>query len=119
MQPDSTKERLDKLRFLANVMDSRFEVLGVRVGLDSIIGLVPGLGDLVTSLVAWYIVLEAYEMGVPDNIVFKMAVSVLADMFIGSIPIIGDVIDVAYRVNEKNVSLVEKHLTQNTSSNRV
>ncbi len=92
-------------------MDSVFRVpgLGIRFGLDSIIGLVPGLGDTVTSFVSLYILNVASRLGVPRVTLIRMAANIAIDFAVGSVPLLGDVFDVYWKANQKNVELVRRH----------
>ncbi len=76
------------LQALANLMDSAFEIpgLGVSFGLDAILGLVPGLGDAVTSLISMYIVGAARRMGVPRVTLARMTLNIVIDWLLGSVP---------------------------------
>lgn len=92
-------------------MDSAFEIPGLklRFGVDSILGLLPGVGDLVTSFVSMYILQEAQRRGVSRVTLTRMSVNVLIDLLIGSIPLLGDVFDVIWKSNQKNVALLIQH----------
>ncbi|MEQ8332012.1 DUF4112 domain-containing protein [Nisaea sp.] len=106
---DREIERLDTL---ADWMDSRFRVPGTdfRFGLDAVAGLVPGVGDGATALLSLYIVIQARRMGAPLSLRIRMTGNVIADLLIGSIPLVGDVFDAGFKVNRRNVALLRKHL---------
>jgi hypothetical protein len=97
---------------LAHLMDGAFRIpgLNIRFGLDSIIGLVPGLGDLVTTLVSLYVVAAAQRYGVSRITTLRMGLNIGIDTVIGSIPLIGDLFDFAWKANERNVALVRTHM---------
>jgi hypothetical protein len=103
--------RLDRLDRIAASMDSRFRIPGtsIRFGWDSVIGLVPGVGDVATLGPAGYILLEGHRMGAPKPLLGKMAVWVAADWAVGSVPLIGDLLDVGIKANRRNVALLRKH----------
>lgn len=105
-------EDLARLERLATRMDSLFTVPGtrLRIGLDSILGLVPGIGDALTSAPALYIIAKAHQMGVPTGKKLRMGANVGIDFLIGSIPLIGDIFDVGYKGNLRNVALIRSHL---------
>jgi hypothetical protein len=92
-------------------MDTVFEVpgLGVRFGLDSILGLVPGLGDTATSLISFYILTAAVRRQVPKITVMRMALNVGIDYIFGSVPVLGDLFDVWWKSNTRNLELIQKH----------
>lgn len=104
--------RLERARSVADVLDSAFELplVGKRVGLDSIVGLLPAYGDAVTTVCALYIVYEAFRAGVPKPTLVRMLGNVVVDGAVGSIPVAGDVFDVFWKANRKNVKLFEAHL---------
>lgn len=108
-----------QLRQLARLMDGVFEIPGLRtrVGLDSILGLFPGLGDLISSLVTFYILQAAADHGVSRWTMTRMAANSLVDLTFGSVPVVGDVFDVYWKANERNVELLHRHVAaQQTGS---
>jgi hypothetical protein len=102
-------ERLDRLERLAHNLDSRYSVLGIRFGWDSILGLVPGLGDLATLGPAGFILLEAHRMGAPTSLKARMAANSGLDWLVGSVPLLGDALDVWLKANRRNVALLRDH----------
>src|SRR5690554_6634427 len=96
---------LQRLRRLAKLMDARFTIAGVPVGLDSIIGLVPGIGDTVTAAIALYPIYLAHRNGVRRSVLARMAGNVAIDWLVGAVPILGDIFDVAYKANLRNLKL--------------
>jgi hypothetical protein len=107
----SRKQRLERLDALASFMDSAVVIPGtnIRFGADALIGLVPGIGDLVTAGVASLIILEARRMGAPTHVVARMIGNVALDGLVGVIPVVGDLFDVAFRANLRNMRLLRKH----------
>ena len=99
------------VELLARWMDSVFEIPGTRIrfGLDAIIGLVPGLGDLITSVVSLYILRVASRRGVPRITLVRMASNIAVDYVLGSVPVVGDAFDVYWKANLKNVELLRRH----------
>lgn len=108
------------VELLARWMDSAFEIpgTGVRFGLDAIVGLVPGLGDLITSVVSLYILRVAERRGVPRVTLIRMASNIAIDYVLGSIPIAGDIFDVYWKSNLKNVELLRRHTLSTTAERR-
>ncbi|WP_417516241.1 DUF4112 domain-containing protein [Minwuia sp.] len=104
--------RLSRLEDVAEWMDTKFRIPGtqIRFGLDSIAGLVPGLGDGVTALPGLYIVKEAHAMGVRKRVLTQMLWNIFIDWLIGLIPLAGDIFDVGYKSNTKNVKLIREEL---------
>jgi C4-dicarboxylate transporter len=103
---------LDRLERFARLMDTAVRIpgTGIRVGLDSVIGLVPGIGDAVSAVFATWIVAEAARLGVPKRKLARMMGNVLIDAGIGAIPIAGDLFDVAFRANSRNFEILREHL---------
>lgn len=101
-------------------MDSAFEVpgIGIRFGLDSVLGLLPGAGDLATSLASIYILNSAHQNGVPRITLTRMTLNIAIDLVVGAIPIAGDVFDVYWKSNQRNVELLRRHLVANPATAR-
>lgn len=110
--PIDAMARLARLRRIALLMDSVVGIPGTRVrfGLDGLFGLAPGVGDAATAAVALYIVWEARRMGAPSELLARMAGNVAIDTFTGSVPLLGDLFDVAFKANLRNVALLEDWL---------
>jgi hypothetical protein len=94
-------------------MDDLFRVpiLGWRVGLDPLIGLIPGIGDTGTALVSFYILASAVRHGVPKITLLRMGMNIGIDYLLGSLPVVGDVADAWWKSNQKNVALLRKRAT--------
>ena|SRR5437867_576116 len=110
--PRETVSELDadllRARWLANLLDAQFNFMGVEFGLDAIVGLIPVAGDCLTAIAALYPVHLARKHKLGRTVRARMAFNVLMDFAMGAVPIIGDVIDVAYKANLKNLKLLEK-----------
>lgn len=104
-------QRLLALRKLATLLDSAFVVPGTnyRVGLDPILGLIPGLGDLVSPLFAIGIIWQAHDLGIPRVVQLRMLFNVGIDALIGAVPFIGDLFDFVWKANVKNLALLERY----------
>jgi hypothetical protein len=98
---------LQRARILANWLDARFEFMGIRFGLDALIGLIPVVGDTLTSLASAYLILIAQRHDLGKVVQARMAVNILVDWLPGLVPLVGDAIDVAYKANLKNLKLLE------------
>jgi hypothetical protein len=98
-------------RFLADLLDQRFTIPGtsVRIGLDPILGLVPGFGDLVANLTGSAILLIAAQFNIPKIVLLRMGLNIAVNALIGAIPIFGDVFSIWFRSNVKNVQLLERY----------
>lgn len=112
MTDESTEDALKRLEALGRLMDGAFHLPGtnVRFGLDAVIGLVPGIGDMVSGVVSSYLIWEARRLGVSKWVLTRMAANTLLDTTIGAIPLAGDVFDVMFRANMKNMALLRRHL---------
>jgi hypothetical protein len=101
-----------ELDLLAALLDSRWRIPGtsIRFGLDALVGLVPVLGDAATGVVSAYIVLRARNCGAGKTLVARMLGNVLIDTVVGSIPILGSIFDVYFKANNRNISLLRRHL---------
>lgn len=106
---DRTQNDIDKL---ARLLDSQFRVPGTqfRFGLDSIIGLIPGIGDALTGGLGLYIVNRARQEGAPGFMIVRMLSNLLIDTILGAIPVIGDLFDFGFKANAKNARMLQKHL---------
>ncbi len=98
------------IRRVATWLDDAFVIPGTRfsIGLDGLVGLVPGAGDLLTTLPALWIVLRALGLGVPRVVAGRMVLNILIDNAIGVIPVVGDLFDFAWKANRRNVELLER-----------
>ena len=104
--------QLASVRMLARLMDTAFEIPGTRIkfGLDALLGLLPGLGDAISSAIGGYIVLIAAQMGVPRAVLWRMTLNLGIDALVGVVPLLGDALDVAWKANVKNAALLERAL---------
>ena len=111
IQPSSDKRGLREIEFLAKLMDSRFRVPGtdIRFGLDALIGLIPVAGDLSTLAVSGYMLLILARNGASGFLLARMVLNVLIDTVVGMIPFLGDVFDVAFKANIRNLRLMQEH----------
>lgn len=104
--------RLERLRRFAHWMDAGLTVpfTSIRFGLDPIIGLVPGLGDAAGALLSSWILVEAVRLGASRATVARMAGNIAVDVLTGTVPVLGDLFDVAWKANLRNVALIERHV---------
>lgn len=110
--PTQQISKLTKLRRISKLLDNAIAIPGTKIsfGLDPILGFLPGGGDTVTGGIAAYIVIEAARMGIPREILWKMVGNILIDSFAGTVPVVGDLFDLGWKANVKNIELLEKHL---------
>jgi len=106
----ATSERLRRLRSLAWFLDNSTPLPGGwRIGVDALIGLIPGIGDAVGAVVSAYIINEARALGAPRSVLLRMSWNVMIDTILGAIPFAGDIFDAAYKANMKNLALLERY----------
>jgi hypothetical protein len=102
--------RIARLRTWAWLLDDVIPLPGgFRIGLDPLIGLAPGLGDLIGAMLSLAIIVEATRIGVSKTVAARMLINVLIDALVGSIPIAGDLFDAGYKANRRNLELLERY----------
>ncbi len=106
------KTDLGRARILANWLDARFSFMGIRFGLDALIGLIPVVGDTLTALASTYPIWVAQRHGLGRTVQMRMAWNVMLDWLPGLVPVVGDVFDVAFKANLKNLALLEAAATK-------
>lgn len=115
---DAQQRRLAGLGRLADLLDNALPVPGTsyRIGLDPLLGLIPGLGDLVSPLFTAAILLHAREMGVPKVVQARMLINAALDALVGAVPLAGDLFDFAWKANRRNLELLELHAREERSA---
>jgi hypothetical protein len=110
----SRRAALDRLDRLATVFDTAFVLPGtnVRFGVESLLRLVPGIGDAAASALSCYLLYEAHRLGVPRRLFARMVANVVLEGAIGAVPFAGDAFDVMFRANRRNVALLREHFAQ-------
>lgn len=101
-----------RLERLAWYMDSSIKIPGfnARIGLDGLIGLIPGAGDTIGALVSSIVISEAARMGVPKSVLLKMAFNIGIDVVVGAVPVFGDLFDFVWKANQRNIVLLNDYL---------
>ena len=109
MNKEIKEEKLIRLKRLSERLDDTFTIPGTKykIGIEALIGAVPIIGDLIGGILASYIMYSGMKMGAPPQIIARMAVNIAIDFTIRSIPIIGDLFDLVWKANKKNVELIE------------
>ena len=104
-------QRLAALKHFASLLDSAFVIPGTayRIGLDPIVGLVPGIGDLLSPLFTIGILWQSRDLDLPRVVQLRMLLNVAIDTVLGIVPVIGDIFDVAWKANDRNYALLEQH----------
>lgn len=108
---------LRRLRLIGHLLDNSIPIPGTnqRIGIDPILGLLPGAGDVLGTALSTYIVFEAARLGVPRATLTRMIGNILFETVTGSVPVLGDVVDAAWKANLKNLALLEMHLDPSVS----
>lgn len=115
----TTQSTLDRVRTLSYLLDNSIPIPGTsyRVGLDPLLGLVPGGGDTVGMILSAYIVMEGIRLRLPRESVTRMVSNLLLDAVLGTVPLVGDVFDATWKANSRNLALLEAHV-QNPEGSR-
>ena len=108
----SRGDAIGRMEMMAKLLDNAFVIPGTsqRVGIDAIIGLVPGVGDVVTTLLSSYVIWEARNLGVSRVAIGRMLSNLAIHAAVGAIPLVGDVFDAFFRVNQRNMRIVRAQL---------
>jgi hypothetical protein len=111
LTPDRLK-RVQRVRQLAKLLDESITIPGLnkKIGLDPIIGMIPGGGDTLTMLFSAYIVVESARLGIPRATLGQMVLNILIDAVAGTVPVVGDLFDVVTKANMRNIKLMDVHL---------
>jgi len=106
--PVSDARAVQRLERLARLLDSEFRVPGTRFrfGLDGLVGFIPGIGDAAGLAISSYIVVEAWRLGAPSPILLRMIANLVVDGAVGAVPIAGDLFDIAWKANKRNMNLL-------------
>lgn len=110
--PRAQRAAVERARTVSTLLDEAIPVPGTdyRIGLDPILGILPGAGDLVSSAISLYLVLEGINVGVPRSTLVRMLANIAVDAIIGSIPVIGVLFDAVWKANKRNLALLEAHV---------
>lgn len=112
--------RVERLRRLAVLLDDSIPIPGTRfrIGVESIVGLIPGAGDLAGGAFSLYILLQAARMGVPRPLLVRMGTNLVIDVVVGAVPVLGDLFDAGFKANLRNLALLERHADRPVASTR-
>lgn len=113
-------DRAAGIRTLARMLDSAVRIpgTGIRVGAESVFGLIPVIGDIAGAALSGYIVLASARLGAPASTIARMMVNIGIDTLVGAVPILGDMFDVGWRANMRNVELLDSHLVSAPGAHR-
>ena len=112
----STSRRLARLRRVAWLMDGAFRIPGskFRIGLNSLLGLPPVAGDVVMGAISLYIVYEGHRLGLSKAAVARMVANVAVETAAGAVPIVGDLFDVAFKANLRNIAIIDDYIKRHS-----
>jgi hypothetical protein len=103
-------ERIRRLKSLAWLLDNSIPLPGgYRIGVDAVIGLIPGIGDAIGALMSAYIINEARSLGAPRSLLLRMTGNVMLETVVGAVPFAGDLFDAAFKANVRNLALLERY----------
>lgn len=110
--------RLKRVRLLSRLLDEQFRIPGTtqRIGLDGLLGLIPGVGDAAGALLSTYILYEAIRLGAPTSVLLRMVTNIGIDTVVGAIPVVGDIFDIVWKANKKNAALLQAYLASQRTS---
>ncbi len=113
-RPRARRERIARFDALATLLDTAFALPGIKVrfGLDGLLGLIPGIGDFITTAMSLYIVYEARQLGAPGHLIARMLGNVALDGVFGAVPLVGDLFDLMLRSNRRNMRLLQRWLAR-------
>ena len=109
-----TRKEIERLERLARWLDARYRIPGtpLRFGADSIVGLIPGVGDLLALAPAAYLLYRAHRLGAPLEVLGRMGANTAVDVAVGTVPVVGDLFDLGFKSNRRNVALLRRHLEE-------
>lgn len=119
---DATRraDALERVRAIARLMDNAVRVPGtnIGIGLDALIGVIPGFGDLAGGAVSAWVLMNAARAGVPRTVLVRMLLNLGIDAVVGAVPVLGDLFDIGFKANVRNARLLEQALAQPTETRR-
>lgn len=113
MQPNLTTARK-----LARLLDAQFNILGLRFGFDTLIGLVPGIGDAIGLVSSSYLLWLGFSLRLPKAKLVRMGLNIVIDTAMGLVPVVGDLGDLFFKANLKNLRLIEAHLVSQVAEDK-
>jgi hypothetical protein len=113
-EPTPSAARVSGLRQLARLLDAAVRIPGtnIRFGLDAVLGLIPGAGDIAGGVLSAFIVVQAANLGAPRSVLARMVMNVAIDSIVGAVPILGDLFDIGWKSNTRNMDLLERYVAR-------
>jgi Domain of unknown function (DUF4112) len=111
LRTGSEGDHLRRLDKLSQLLDNAFAIPGTRfrIGLDGIMGLIPGIGDAAGAVLSIYVIVQATRLGLPVSALLRMVGNVALETVVGAVPIVGDIFDIVWKANTKNMALLRRH----------
>jgi hypothetical protein len=105
---------------LARILDAAVRIPGtnIRFGLDAVLGLIPGAGDIAGGVLSSFIIVQAARLGAPRSVLVRMVMNVAIDSIVGAVPILGDIFDVGWKSNTRNAALLERYAVEPLATRR-
>ena len=109
---------MERARALTRLLDDSIRIPGTnfRIGLDPILGLIPGAGDLVGGAMSAYLLLVAQRAGAPTSVLLRMLGNLAVDSLVGAVPFLGDLFDAGFKANRRNLGLIERYVDRPAST---
>ncbi len=117
LRPRTRQERIARIEALASLLDTAFIIPGtnLRFGFDALVGLVPGIGDALTTALSLWLVKEAHALGAPRHLIARMLGNIAIDGAVGAVPFLGDAFDLVWKSNRRNLYLLRRHIERESS----
>jgi hypothetical protein len=117
LRPRTRQERIARIEALAALLDTAFIIPGtnLRFGFDVLVGLVPGIGDALTTALSLWLVREAHALGAPRHLIARMLGNIAIDGVVGAVPFLGDAFDLVWKSNRRNLYLLRRHIERESS----
>jgi hypothetical protein len=111
-RPSTSGTNITALRQLARLLDAAVRIPGtnIRFGLDAVLGLIPGAGDIAGGILSMFVIVQAAKVGAPRSVLARMVLNVAIDSIVGAVPILGDLFDVGWKSNIRNTDLLERYV---------
>lgn len=112
MDQQKPEQHVSDLRILTKYLDSKYQLPGgIKIGWDGIIGFIPGLGDMITNSLSFYIIVRGAMLGCPPSVIMRMGLNVIVDNLVDIIPVLGNFFDILWKANTRNMALIDQHMT--------
>lgn len=116
----TSRANVSALQQLARLLDAAVRIPGtnIRFGLDAVLGLIPGAGDIAGGILSTFIIVKAANLGAPRSVLARMVMNVAIDSIVGAVPILGDIFDVGWKSNMRNAGLLEQYAAAPVATRR-